>query len=323
MKKIIACLVLAAMTLSLVTLCVNADATEAGLSRGIEILYEQDRLSKAGEPGESIAFSHQDFLSCCGEMRMDGIVIQTPPDPANGWLAICNDRILPGSFIPSEMLDRLMFIPAGNNVSNAGFTFSFNKTGISRKCDLKFGNAGPLPETKEINCKTYRNIACFFELADAGSGERVKIEKSPGKGMVRVDHERGIVCYTPGRNITGKDSFKYSVINQIGQRGKPAAVNVEIIRSRDNLFFIDCAGKPFHNGAVFACEAGILDYSLNEDHLPVFDPDDPLSEKEIRALTRYSAGKTGDNSIAANRITTEMNRREAIALVNALDPLIR
>ncbi|MBQ3865559.1 MAG: hypothetical protein II776_01560, partial [Clostridia bacterium] len=57
-----------------------AASIKQGLTRGVEILYEKERVRKEALFGERVRFSHKDFLPSCGEREMRGVMISRLPD---------------------------------------------------------------------------------------------------------------------------------------------------------------------------------------------------------------------------------------------------
>ncbi|MBP5289318.1 MAG: hypothetical protein J6Z79_05535, partial [Clostridia bacterium] len=100
--------------------------------------YEKVRLEKGALPGEAVVFSHRDFLPCCGEVKMDGLIIRETPDSDKGALYLGSECVQKGAFIPADMIEKLRFEPMNAAVESASFRFSFEEGGASRTCLISF-----------------------------------------------------------------------------------------------------------------------------------------------------------------------------------------
>ena len=318
MKRVLWCLPVLALLVYSRSVAATA-SIEKGLTRGVEILYEQDRLEKAAQPGESIVFSHLDFLPCCGQREMDGVIILQAPSPDEGSLKIGGETVKSGSFIPSEMIEKLRFEPNNAQVTSAVFAFSFEEGGAARYCVLHFdGETSPVPTAKDVSINTYRNVACFVSLDGQNVGGTIKITQSPRHGVIRVDQETGTICYAPGRNQTGTDTFRYRITNRAGVSSSTGTVKIRIKKSPQNIFFTDCVDMKWHKSAIDLCEEGLLGFGTNKDGLPVFQPDLPLSEKERDALIKYAARIRPDGVLAVSGGAAFQTRGEALELIDSL-----
>ena len=312
MKRMIPFLLLLLLT-SILFPKAHALDTEAGLTRGVEILYEKDKLEKAALPGQCIRFTHLDFLQKRGEAQMDGIVIRSLPPANEGVLTLGTERIRPGAFIPSDMIEKLQFDPADDSVSCASFRYAFEDGGAAQTVSLRFADKAPEQiQVQNQSVETYRNVARTISFDTKGAG-RIRILQSPRKGALLIDGKTGTARYTPGRNITGSDQFRYCLVNEAGEQSKEATVSLKIDRSPGDLFFTDCVGASWHYAAVWACEKGLLSYETGTDGLPAFCPEKQMNDEEREAMRIYLF----PGVLSVLQTEEKMTRGEGAALIES------
>lgn len=289
---------------------VFATETDPGLTRGVEILYERDRLEKTGRPGEAMYFSHTDFLSCCGETELEGIVIRETPDVQDGSLLMGSETVEKGAFIPVELLDKLHFEPASANVKSASFQFALKERGISRCFSLHLENDDrgcSVAQDGTLTC--YRNAGSFISCGEIRDGDRIEIVESPRLGLVRV--EGASIFYAPGRDRIGTDRIRYRIVSGTGEKSAASVIRVQIKKAAKDLYFIDCKGSYMHSGAIAACEAGLLSYAVDETGLPVFQPEEGLSDREREAFLQYAAAYSQESDLPVSGEKQTFTRGEA------------
>lgn len=253
-------------------------------------------FSKSGDPGLSITFQSEDFLSnIVGGGDLEGIVLTSLPD--EGTLYCGTRELYVGEAVTTQNLDSLYYSPAEGQEAGESFSyipiFSESNGRISTVSLTTVGNQNTAPVAENVEYETIKNIAitCKFKCSDADGDPLIcKIQTAPKKGDVVVSESDPLsFVYTPYQNKTGTDSFLYVAVDASGKPSPAAKVTVKITKNAAKMTYADMTDNPSHFAAIKLAEEGILiGERMGSNYF--FDPDKPVSRGEFVALALTCMG---------------------------------
>ena len=288
-------------------------AYSADFSPAMSHLREGIVLQKCGLVNCELTFKIEDFERVLGVKKLEGITVQSLPEPSDGVLKLGGIDVYAGQAISRGVISSLTFIPFPDRASSAAFTFSagisasqspsdaaytfssaHTKTAqdqiISVRCEMYILPAiNTSPQIGDVGLTTMKNITAYqmMKAADPdGDAITCSITSLPKRGRVEVG-DGGVFVYTPNKGFTGKDSFEYVVRDCFGNESKRARVNVDVTRPKTELYYEDMARNFAHNSAVKL--AGIMG-GYKENGKDVFKPDDLITRAEFTAVAMRAAG---------------------------------
>lgn len=256
-------------------------------------------FSKIDEGGAVVTFSQQDFTSRLeGDDQLEGIVINSLPDPQAGVLKTGGRPLLCGEGITADGLNTLSFEPAGSGDAHASFTFIpvFADYGAGDKSvavNINLSdepNSAPLAKAMEI--ETYVNLECSGQLeASDAEGEPMTfcLVSPPKKGSVNLD-EKGLFHYIPLEGKAYSEKFTYCAIDENGNASNPATVKIIVKKqsAKQTVRYADLAEDPGHYAAIRLAESGIFaGEQIGGQYF--LSPDEPVSRAQFIAMTLEAA----------------------------------
>lgn len=273
------------------------------VSPALDIIANELNLVKTAAVGSEINFSADDFDRALG-VKVDRITIKTLPETSAGKLYIGQEEVISGQSISRRSFGKLKFIPSGSGELETDFTFTGESKYATRdiECtlyilsDLNFAPTVNLVNDKYFNIKTIRDIT-YFGVMKAVDPEndtlRYEIVSFPKKGLLTVtDRSYGSYKYTPVRNYTGKDSFKYIVYDRYGNISDEVTVKIKIERNDSQIVFSDMSDHWAHNAAIKMVSNGIINARISDNGSYLFNPDLPVSRCEFLVMAMKSVGYT-------------------------------
>jgi len=255
-------------------------------------------FSKTDVAGRVIAFSQSDFLSRLSPgAQLEGIVLTSLPDEGVGALTLGGRELLRGEAVPVEELDRLSFVPTGNNEASGEFTFlpvfaqGAGIIDVTVSLSLtKGGNRAPVAENLKID--TYRNIQAAVEIkATDPDGDRLtfKILSQPKKGEASLSEDGLSLVYTPANNKTGKFSFTYVAMDEYGNVSAPAEVSIVVSKPSTKVIYADMDGDPAYYAALrLAGENVFVGEQIGGQYF--FNPEQSVSRGEFIVMAMKATG---------------------------------
>lgn len=221
-------------------------------------------IVKNAPQGRLVLFSSEDFSAATGGKTLSAIVIRSLP--AQGSLLAAGLPLEEGSVVPAERLATLCYSPGTAEELRERFTFSpvFAGAGESEAavtvslCLSDKPNGAPVAVALDLETYADLPLAGAFRAVDP-EGDPCSYEiVSQGKRGTTEITETGFI-YTPA-DKAGKDSFTYVAIDDHGNRSKPAAVTVKVIKraARETISYTDMTDSPAHYAAVRLHEAGVF-----------------------------------------------------------------
>ena len=257
-------------------------------------------FSKNGLIGTVISFSAQDFAVQGGDSDdLNGITIDTLPDPGAGTLVIGGRPLAAGSVVEATALAGLRFQSAlAPTVTTTAFSFtpSFDGGGTGPQATVTLyllaeENLAPIARNMELS--TYKNVAItsYFDAVD-GEGDALtfQLTSTPARGAVTLAEDGSSrFVYTPYENKTGKDSFTYVALDPAGNVSEEATVSVRIEKADTQVTYADMAGHPAHKAAIRLAEEGVyVGKYVNGQYF--FCPDEPVSRAQFLSMAMAVSG---------------------------------
>jgi hypothetical protein len=279
------------LTALLLTIPMAAQSTPAA-----ETMPRLIKVATAG--GDGVTFTSDDFTALLpAGIDLDGILLITIPDPADGKLRLNGRALLSGEAVPFELLDALTFVPtAQTGQVQAAFQYlpiiGRGLQALAVNAEIIVVPKTPVPPTVQgFEAATYRNIPIHGVLlgkGDAGDVLTYQITAKPARGSVAV-MDNGMFSYSPYHNKTGNDSFKYVVINASGQKSAEATVRIRIEKPRSKVTYADMAGNSAWYAATALAEHGFF-IGDKIGGLYFFSPERTLTRGEFLAMAVTAAG---------------------------------
>lgn len=246
-------------------------------------------LVKTAPQGRTILFSREDFSDGAGDKALSGVVIRTLPE--QGSLLAAGLPLTEGELVPAQRLGTLCYSPDTEEEVGAEFTFvpvfagSDGEEGAVTVSLYLSDTKNGAPVAVALELETYADLPlCGVFRAVDPEGDPCSYEiVSQGKRGVAELTEAGF-RYTP-KGKAGKDTFTYAAIDDHGNRSKPAAVTVKIVKraARETAAYTDMTDSTAHYAALRLREAGVFSgEKLGSEAF--FYPEKPVTRAEFLTL---------------------------------------
>ena len=269
------------------------------VSNGLRVIAAQSEMGICGISGGEIAFSPEDFERALNTRRVDYITFTELPDEALGSLKLGSDGLSAGQTVSRDNLHKLCYVPSGEGISENRFVFNTGK-GYDIECSLYIldksnyspvaGIAGEL----SLAVSTHRNVTVWGNLSGSdadGDDIRFEIVTYPVNGYISLtDSANGEFKYTPVADYTGKDSFRYVVVDKYGNYSAASEVSLNVNRVKLDSVLEDMGGNRAHSAAITLVEKGLMNASTNNDGKTAFLPDDTITREEFLVAAMKAAG---------------------------------
>ena len=276
-----------------------ASPDEAPVSLGLHVLAEQSAMGKYGVSGGEIAFSPEDFERAMNQKRLDYLTVEKLPNGSLGTLRLGSEAVSEGQSISRENIHKLSYVPKGEGILEDSFVFSTGR-GYEIECALYMldeKNHSPVAAVAgelSLSVSTHRNVSVWGSLSgydSDGDDVRFEVVSYPEKGILTfMDSENGEFCYTPSAEYTGKDSFKYVVIDKYGNYSAASEVLLRINRVKLESVLEDMGGNKAHTDAITMVEKGIMNAEKNASGTLSFSPEKTLSREEFLVMAMKAVG---------------------------------
>ena len=289
-------------------LCFGAIQASAFFGLGVQVIAENVSMIKTGLIGQKISFSDGDFKSALALANFDTITITEIPSSTEGTLILGGRRVGKGRVIKQKNLGALVFIPASESVTECSFKFTVDgyAGGSEIECILKFidkVNYAPEALGDSVSAsiiQTQQSISVYGNL-DANDPENDNLEfiivTYPKKGTLTLtEMDSGRYCYTPNKNLTGKDKFTYVVRDEYGNYSKPMTVSVKITERLCDTVYRDMQDREEYNATVAMAAMGIMSGKQIGDDL-YFEPDKTVTRAEFVAMAMKCVGIRADSTM--------------------------
>lgn len=297
--------------LVLLTLCALSLALCVGavpVSPALDVLALDYKMIKVGLTSRDVYFDESDFLKATGLSAIDGICIESLPEPSLGTLMLGSLALREGQTVSKKNLSNIRFVPGESGELEASFGFSTGKGGAVYSCSvclLSRANSSPVsadPDDPALEVSTLRGIEVFGSMKASDPDNdpiSYSIVKYPTHGTLEVtDTVRGNYCYLPENGFVGSDSFSYTASDKYGNTSDEATVVLEVASPETNIVFADMDGHFAHYSAIVAASRGFVDFKTSSDGKFFFDPDEPMSRAAFCAALMKSARYDGFESVS-------------------------
>lgn len=282
-KKLSAVILIITVTLSLIMCMTSADTDENEvkndlpstestqtedriLSPGLKNIASRCRLKVSGAAGMSIGFSEEDFLRAMNLNEIGSIKINSLPEPTEGELLFMGENVTVGQMIDRSQISSLEFIPSGSHVTSSSFKFSEGSAQYELTGEIYIlDKANSSPSVREISVGKY--VSAYTDISYKGhlsgydpDGDPIEymIVKYPQNGIIILNTAHGEYEYHPNEGFTGKDTFKYVIIDGYGaySAAETVVVNVESINADEK--YTDMDSSKSYVEAIALSRSGIL-----------------------------------------------------------------
>jgi len=295
----------AALLLTL-CLCLSLPVSAAGrLSPALDILANRLRLAKSSLAGTDISFSEEDF-DWAVNARVSSVTVTSLPQ--GGTLYLDGRPLSAAAVISRRQMDELTFRPQGLAAAESSFTLQLTTDGGSYPltCSLYLTEELNLAPTAALTGPAWRELSAHAGVscpgllrADDPENDPLTyhIVSAPRRGRLELtDASTGAFTYTPGADVSGRDSFVYQAVDSLGNRSEPVTVRIAVEPADGQAVFRDMAGHWAENAALTAAEAGLMTGAGRGE----FAPDLPVSRGEFLTWAMQAAGYT----VLGSRVTT-------------------
>ena len=276
-----------------------ADPEIIPVSSGLRVLAYQSTMGKYGVSGGEIAFEPEDFERSLNQRRLDYLTVEKLPNAALGTLRLGSEAVSEGQIVLRENIHKLAYVPKGNGILEDSFVFSTGR-GYDIECSLYMlesqnyaPTAGMVGELS-LNVSTHRNVSVWGSLSgyDADGDEiRFEVVSYPVNGTVMItDAVNGEFRYTPGAEYTGKDSFKYVVVDKYGNYSAASEVSLRIDRVGLEGVLEDMGGNRAHSDAITMVEKGIMTAQKGASGDLSFSPEKTVTREDFLVMAMKAAG---------------------------------
>ncbi|MBR5390764.1 MAG: S-layer homology domain-containing protein [Clostridia bacterium] len=263
----------------------------AAAKKGGEEKSAVSSFSKTAPEGRLVLFSDADFLTHTkGGDPLSAIVIRTLPE--QGSLLCAGAPLEAGSTVSARRLSTLCYSPDTAAEVRTQFTFApvflhggEREEAVTVSLHLS-DKPNEAPVAVALEAETYADLPLTGALKAVdpeGDPCGFELVSQARRGSVEIT-ESGFV-YTPAGKA-GKDSFTYVAVDDHGNRSKPAAVTVKVIKrgAREAAVYTDMGDSSAHYAALRLRQAGIFSgEKLGSETF--FYPEKPLTRAEFLTLT--------------------------------------
>ena len=288
--------------LLLLALCLGGAVTAAAadlLSDGVSVLANESGMVKGAVAGDAVRFSATDFKQAMGIRRFEGITLTSLPDGRDGILYFGKEPITVGASIPRASLDSLTFVPSGEEISEACFTFTCDAYagGAEVTCTIRFAermNEAPTitDVTASRTVSTLAGITAEGTLCatdpEGDALEFIVIEYPAHGTLTLTDSAYGDYVYTPAAGYVGSDSFTFTVRDHYGNYATPAEVSVTVAERGEHPDYRDLPTSSDLAVIVLAKENIMLGTLVGDGMY--FDPDGSVSRADFLVMAMKAAG---------------------------------
>lgn len=302
MKRI----VLFALALTLLLSCAVIPAYAASIGPAAEVIADSCTLVKTGLKGQKMTFSDTDFKQALGVSDFRSVTVTSLPKSTDGTLIYGSRRVGVGQTVKRKNLAALVFIPAGDGVTEATFTFTVNdgSNGAEIKATLRFiDRVNYAPSVKDgsvATLSTQSGISLFAKMAgDDPEGDALTffVLSYPENGKLTVlDASTGAYRYTPDDGFEGTDVFRYVVRDEYGNYSAIATANLSVETRLSTVSYADMTDSPAYNAAVTMDALGVMNGTLIGDNR-YFKPDDTVTRAEFTAMALKTYGIKADSTL--------------------------
>lgn len=228
--------------------CISLTAFAVSLSPGLDVIRSSMRMVKTSVGENSVSFSAADFESFLGT-KPEKIKIVSLPDEKSGRLMFGEKAVSAGDEINIESVSALRFVPAAKNASS---TFEFSVDGDEKFiCSV---NSMPAlnfaPTVSDESLAVEKEIPCFGTLSSVdkeGDAVTYFVTSAAKHGELTLDNITGKFIYSPDKNFSGKDRFRFVAKDYYGNISKEAEIKITV--SKSSIKYCDMAGNDAYTAA--------------------------------------------------------------------------
>ena len=312
LKKLSAIILTVAVILSLITCIASANNSGADttgpepeiggapdeapiLTPGLKNIASRCKLKISGGAGMTVGFDEKDFLRALNLNSIDSIRITSLPDPADGELLFMGEAVKAGLVIENERISSLEFVPSGTHVIASSFGFCEGESKYELYGEIHIlEKANSSPTVRELSVGGY--ISAFTDISYKGhlsgydpDGDSIEymIVKYPQNGIIIMNPRHGEYEYHPDPDFTGKDTFKYVIVDKYGAYSSAHTVAINVESVNDSEKYTDMDASISYAEAISLSRSGILGGREIGGRL-MFLPDEKMTRGELISVIMTS-----------------------------------
>jgi len=277
---------------------------QARISPAMSVLASDLEMTKSGLVNNNITFSPEDFDIAVGISNVSSITIITLPSPNAGVMMFGDVPVEVHQVIRRMDIERMVFVPVADQIYSCSFIYGVvgSNQQFRIRCtihildELNFAPTVAVPNeviNNPFDITTYANVTHFGTLHAVDPEDdclRFEIVSHPRRGVLLMTNAAtGDFMFVPARGVTGRDSFRYQVIDRYGNRSDVATVNVRINRPSSEIVYSDMNGHRAHNAAITLAAQNIMTGTTVAGR-SVFNPDAQISRAEFLSIAMKAAG---------------------------------
>ena len=238
------------------------------VSPALNVLAQRNSMAMAGLKGSAIEFASEDFARAMNLSHVSEVTITSVPPTTDGTLRLGSTVVHRGQTVSASKLSLLTYEASSAEIATSSFQFRVNGSPVDVTCHLYLlerVNSAPtldmVPKTS-LNVSTHRNVTLYGTLPchdPDGDATLIEIVSYPKTGLlVLTDPLTGTYTYTPGENLSGKESFTYVARDTYGNYSAAATVSLSVVKPSTSVVYADLGEHPCHHAALTMTEAGIM-----------------------------------------------------------------
>lgn len=253
-----------------------------------------EEVTKSVTAGGTLSFSAEDFKVQGGRrLSLTALAVESLPEPGVGTLLLGGTVLEVGTRVEKSALSGLRLLTvAAPEVRETRFSlrpvFSNGETGEPFSvCVTLTDKTNHPPVARNMELNTYKNVSVtgYFDAVD-GEGDNLtfRMTSTPARGAVTLEEDgSGRFVYRPYENKTGKDTFTYVAVDEVGNTSAEATVSLRIEKGNAAVTYADLDGHPAHKSAVRLAEEGIY-VGAQVAGVHLFEVDRPVTRAEFLAM---------------------------------------
>lgn len=225
-----------------------------------------------------------------------GVCVTQLPDADTGTMMLGTRVIRSGDILTAEQVSRMTFVPLRTEQDRqATVTYlPIYETRVAEAVSMTISIHGKLdeaPVAEDSTLETYKNLANSGSLKAAdpeGGSLTYTLTRAPRRGEV-VFHSDGTYTYTPKKNKTGTDSFRFTATDESGKVSREATITVTVRKADSDRQYADTLGQSCRFSAEWLKNRDMFVGETINGQL-CFQPEKTVSRGEFTAMLVQALG---------------------------------
>lgn len=225
-----------------------------------------------------------------------GVCVTQLPDADTGTMMLGTRVIRSGDILTAEQVSRMTFVPLRTEQDRqATLTYlPIYETRVAEAVSMTIsirGRTDEAPVAEDSTLETYKNLANSGTLKASdpeGGSLTYTLTQAPRRGEV-VLYSDGTYTYTPKKNKTGTDSFRFTATDESGKASREATITVTVLKADSDRQYADTLGQSCRFSAEWLKNQDMfVGESINGQLC--FQPEKTVSRGEFTAMLVQALG---------------------------------